>query len=282
VAPGQLLLALAVLVGALMAVFQPLSSLMRNQKELRYLITPANCLWSLASVAVADAKAPAARPSRARPSAGRPGPARAWPHAAAAAGGAGGRRNRARRQLGPVGYARQTTPRTGQLPVINFKRGHQLRHQHRGLAALHVRARGPARLRRGRVRGSQSLLHVLARAGVGVTWRDNQSGCKGVCEGLPTQTVMDINPPGLCNDGRCLDEGLLHGLDDACCARPAARSCWCCTAGQPRAVVLPPLPAGLRALQAGLPQDDLRLLQPREIVNAYDNALLYTDHVLAR
>jgi lipid A ethanolaminephosphotransferase len=32
-------------------VFQPLASLMRNQKELRYLITPANYLWSLASVA---------------------------------------------------------------------------------------------------------------------------------------------------------------------------------------------------------------------------------------
>ena len=55
---------------------------------------------------------------------------------------------------------------------------------------------------------------MLHRAGVGVLWRDNQSGCKGVCEGLPSEDVLQQNPPGLCADGRCLDEGLLHGLDE--------------------------------------------------------------------
>ncbi|MDP1693781.1 MAG: DUF1705 domain-containing protein, partial [Burkholderiaceae bacterium] len=43
-------LALATLLGALMWQFQPLAALMRNHKELRYLITPANVLWSLGSV----------------------------------------------------------------------------------------------------------------------------------------------------------------------------------------------------------------------------------------
>ena len=48
----------------------------------------------------------------------------------------------------------------------------------------------------------------LARAGVGVHWRDNQSGCKGVCEGLPQEdcyvniyrsalAVDTLNPCGL-------------------------------------------------------------------------------------
>jgi len=37
--------------GAVVSQFQPLASLMRNQKEVRYLVTPANYLWSLASVA---------------------------------------------------------------------------------------------------------------------------------------------------------------------------------------------------------------------------------------
>ena len=49
---GALLLALApCFVATLLAVFQPLASLMRNHKELRYLATPANMLWSLAAVA---------------------------------------------------------------------------------------------------------------------------------------------------------------------------------------------------------------------------------------
>ena len=41
-----LLGALVLLVAAVMIEFRPLSSLMRNQRELRYLITPANVLWS--------------------------------------------------------------------------------------------------------------------------------------------------------------------------------------------------------------------------------------------
>lgn len=34
------------------------------------------------------------------------------------------------------------------------------------------------------IRGHQSLLHVLEHAGISTLWRDNQSGCKGVCDGL--------------------------------------------------------------------------------------------------
>ena len=34
-----------------------------------------------------------------------------------------------------------------------------------------------------RIRNSEGLLDVLARAGYAVKWLDNQSGCKGVCQG---------------------------------------------------------------------------------------------------
>jgi len=50
------LLAAATAAVALLLVFQPLSSMMRKHKEVRYLITPANYLWSLASVAGSDAR----------------------------------------------------------------------------------------------------------------------------------------------------------------------------------------------------------------------------------
>ena len=56
----MLLAAAAGGVGALLVVFQPLASLMRNHKELRYLITPANLLWSLAAVGAAQAQGAAA------------------------------------------------------------------------------------------------------------------------------------------------------------------------------------------------------------------------------
>ena len=61
---GTALLAAAVFVGTLLAVFQPLASLMRNNKELRYLATPANVLWSVAAVGAAQARG-AAQPRQA-------------------------------------------------------------------------------------------------------------------------------------------------------------------------------------------------------------------------
>ncbi len=53
--------AAVVLVGTLMLVFQSFSSMMRNHKEMRYLATPANYIWSIGAVLGEQAKG-AARP----------------------------------------------------------------------------------------------------------------------------------------------------------------------------------------------------------------------------
>jgi hypothetical protein len=51
------------LLAALFSVFQPLASLMRNHREVRYLITPANLVWSAGAVIAADAASTFAPPS---------------------------------------------------------------------------------------------------------------------------------------------------------------------------------------------------------------------------
>src|SRR5690606_20047186 len=62
------------------------------------------------------------------------------------------------------------------------------------------------------IRSHQSLLHVLQRVGVDVLWRDNQSGCKGVCAGLKFESVARSSDPALCDGLRCLDEILLKDM----------------------------------------------------------------------
>src|SRR3546814_6551857 len=64
-----------------------------------------------------------------------------------------------------------------------------------------------------KIRSHQSLLHVLQHAGVQVLWRDNQSGCKRVYDGLAFESVADATDPALCDGQRCFDEILLSGLD---------------------------------------------------------------------
>jgi lipid A ethanolaminephosphotransferase len=278
---GSFLLAAAVFVGTLMAVFQPLASLMRNNKELRYLATPANLLWSVGAVGAAQARG-AAQPRQ--------------PIGLDATLGAAASRKRplvvvlvvgetARRaNWGLSGYARQTTPELARLPVINFAEVDSCGTNTETSVPCMFAPVGRRDYDEARIRGSESLLHVAARAGVAVHWRDNQSGCKGVCDGLPQDEVASLNPAGVCSDGRCLDEGLLAGLDERLAAaggKPGTQLLVLHMLGNHGPSYFRRYPAAFKRFQPACEKDDLRLCSQQEIVNAYDNALLYTDHVLA-
>jgi len=193
-------LALVTFVGALMWQFQPLSSLMRNHKELRYLVTPANALWSLGSVLAADARG-AAKPRQPIGLDAAPGPSwatRSKPQLLVIVVGETARSA----NWGLNGYARQTTPRLAQLPVLNFPATTACGTSTEVSLPCMFAPVGRRNYDEAAIRGSESLLHVLARAGVAVQWRDNQSGCKGVCEGLGEELVSQLAPAGLCEGGR--------------------------------------------------------------------------------
>ena len=139
-----------------------------------------------------------------------------------------------------------------------------------------------------RIRGSESLLHVLVHAGATVHWRDNQSGCKGVCAGLPQDEVVSLNPAGLCSDGRCFDEGLLVGLNERLAAartvtgRPATQLLVLHQLGSHGPAYFRRYPPAFAHFTPACENDDLQKCTREEIVNAYDNSLRYTDHVLGQ
>lgn len=284
----ELLVRSAVMVGALLvlavvvvAAFQPLASAMRNDRGLRYLITPANVVWSLAQVLRTEVpqRAAARVPIGLDAAPGASWATRTKPRLVVLVVGETARAA----NWGLSGYARQTTPQLAALPVVNFAHVASCGTNTEVSLPCMFSPLGRRHYDERAIRGSESLLHVLARAGVGVTWRDNQSGCKGVCAGLPQQSVAEIGPPGLCDaDGRCLDEGLLHELPGM--LRQARGT---------QLLVLHPLgnhgpsyfrryPPRHERWQPACRSDDLRRCTREEIVNAYDNALLYTDELLAR
>ena len=125
---------------------------------------------------------------------------------------------------------------------------------------------------------------MLARAGAEVLWRDNQSGCKGVCEGLPAEQVNPDNAPGLCQAGRCLDEGLLRGLPERLAAMKGAATTQVLVLhmlGNHGPSYFRRYPPAFERFTPVCSHDELGRCSSAQIVDAYDNALLYTDHVLA-
>ena len=278
---GSAGLAGAVLVATLLAVFQPFSSLMRNDKALRYLATPANVLWSVASVTAAQARG-AAVPRQPIGLDATIGVPRERPLVVVMVVGETARRA----NWGLSGYARQTTPELARLPVINFADVTSCGTNTEVSVPCMFAAVGRRDYDEARIRGSESLLHVAAHAGVAVHWRDNQSGCKGVCERLPQDDVASFNPAGLCADGRCLDEGLLAGLDEKLAAaaaspKPGTQLLVLHALGNHGPSYFRRYPVAFKQFQPACENDDLQQCSQQEIVNAYDNALLYTDHVLA-
>ena len=266
-------------VGATLSVYQPLSSLMREHKELRYLITPGNWVWSLASVVAKDARG-AARPRQPIGLDAAPGPSWAKQERARLVVLVIGETARAA-NWGLNGYARQTTPQLARLPAVNFGVVQSCGTNTEVSLPCMFAPVGRRDYDGDRIRGSESLLHVVARAGAGVQWRDNQSGCKGVCDGLPTESVASLNPPGVCQDGHCLDEGLLLGLDQRLQTARGTQLLVLHMLGNHGPSYFRRYPPAFAQFKPACMEDDLQKCSREEIVNAYDNALLYTDHVLA-
>jgi lipid A ethanolaminephosphotransferase len=137
-----------------------------------------------------------------------------------------------------------------------------------------------------RIRGHQSLLHVLEHAGIATLWRDNQSGCKGVCEGLAVDRLDGADDPVLCANGRCMDEILLSDLPERVReldrARPGDRVIVLHQLGNHGPSYFERYPAAFRRFTPTCDTPELGDCSREQIVNSYDNAVLYTDHVLAR
>ncbi len=275
---GAILLGAAVGLGALFAVFQDFSSTMRNQKSLRYAITPANAIWSIGSVAASAAAGGVA--------------AREPPDPATRAARDGRRPTLIVVVVGETarvanwqlnGYGRPTTPElAARGDVTSFVRATACGTSTEVSVPCMFSPYGRADYDESRIRLTDSALHVIARAGVQVLWRDNQAGCKGVCAGLPEENLSRAQVPGLCDDERCFDEILLHGLDAVVRDAKGDLMVVLHQLGNHGPAYFRRYPPAFRRWTPTCDRSELRDCSREEIVNAYDNAILYTDRFLAR
>ena len=272
---GMLVLAAA---GALLA-FQDLSALARNHREVRYLVTPANYVVSLSNVLLA------APPGASKPLQPIGEDAREMPRAEA-----GHPRllvfvlgETARAQnWGLDGYLRQTTPQLAAMhDVINFPDVESCGTSTAVSVPCMFSPYGRHDYDEGKIRRHQSLLHLLARAGVQVLWRDNQSGCKRVCDGLEFESMANATDSTLCNGKRCFDEILLQGLKERMAPDGRDRIVVLHMLGNHGPAYYDRYPPSFRRYAPTCDTEQLGDCSRQQIVNSYDNALLYTDHVVA-
>jgi lipid A ethanolaminephosphotransferase len=274
--------AAAVVVGvvSLLPVLADFASLMRNHREVRHLVTPGNVVSALARNAWGRAQRPlqAKLPVGADARLGAGWQARSRPTLFVLVVGETARAQ----NFSLNGYGRETNPELARRDVVSFPGAQACGTSTEVSLPCMFSAFGRRHYDEDKILGHESLLHVLARAGLEVHWLDNQSGCKGVCDGLPAQQADQAMVQALCADGKCLDEVLLREMEGVARDRHGNVFVVMHQMGSHGPAYYRRYPAAFKRFTPACESDDLRVCSKAEIANAYDNSLLYTDHVLGR
>ena len=276
---GSVLGALLIAVVALLSVSRDLTSLMRNDREARYLITPGNVLYGFAVQSAQRAHDVKAR----RETVGSDARIEvAWDGRPRVLVLVVGETARAA-NFSLLGYPRETNPELAKLDVTAFSNVKSCGTSTEVSLPCMFSPYGREHYDESRIKHSESLLNVLAHAGYTVKWLDNQSGCKGVCkgEGIEYEKLDAKLAPDLCDDTECHDAILARRLEQELEQVRGNTVIVLHMMGNHGPAYFHRYPAAFRRFVPDCPTAELRECSREQVVNAYDNAILYTDHVLA-
>lgn len=120
---------------------------------------------------------------------------------------------------------------------------------------------------------TENLLDIFARTGYRVLWRENNSGCKNNCNRVETETF--------CRNYACKDEILLKDFVARANALAGNALIVLHQQGSHGPAYYHRYPAAFERYAPACQTEDLSLCPQSEIVNAYDNSIAYTSHILA-
>ncbi|VVM42696.1 Phosphoethanolamine transferase EptA [Pseudomonas fluorescens] len=271
----------AVLVGVVAwSNYQGLASLFRNHHELRLMVVPSNIIGATAGYLreqVASAREPFAKvgdDAHRSPAA----LAHRRPSLTVLVVGESARAD----NFGVLGYGRDTTPQLArQAGVIAFPNVHSCGTETAVSVPCMFSNLGRKDYNASKVQNREGLLDVLVRAGVDVHWRDNQSGCKGVCDRVGIEDVSKATDPALCAHSECRDEILLLGLDAYIDNLQRDTVLVLHQMGSHGPEYFKRYPKAFERFTPVCQSNALNDCSQDSIVNAYDNTIVYTDHVLS-
>ncbi len=253
-----------------------LTAAVRNHREVRYQLVPLNIV--LASISAARAAMAEPLPfvhigEDAQRAAGNP--TRPRVHVLIV-----GETARAA-NFGLNGYSRDTTPQLRRLPVRYYS--------HATACGTATRISLPCMFSLlpadgfdpDIARSQDNLLDIAARAGYTVYWRENGNSCKHVCERSDTVDVGVVAARPDCAGEFCMDAVLLDELAELLATVDHDSLIVLHQIGSHGPAYYERYPDEFRRFVPDCRSADFSACSREEIVNAYDNTILYTDHIVA-
>ena len=132
-----------------------------------------------------------------------------------------------------------------------------------------------------RSRENETLIDVVARGGARVIWLDNDAGCKDVCGRAELTDLSGSNNPRWCPEpAECYDEMLLDGLAARIGAEQRDTLVVLHLKGSHGPAYYKRYPKAFERFTPVCASSDLSACDREALRNAYDNSILYTDHVI--
>jgi lipid A ethanolaminephosphotransferase len=275
---GTVLLNVGLIIGICYFFYGDYTSLYRNNRQLRYLINPVNLVDSSISnlkrklkshhaLVAVGADAQLAKPNTSE------------------------KKNLTILVLGETaraanfaldGYRRQTNPFLSHEAVFNFTDVHSCGTATAASVPCMFSMFGREGYDVAKAEYTENVLDVLSHAGVKVLWRNNNEGCKNVCNRVEHEDLSHLTVANLCNDQECYDEVLLYQLQayvDKLANNGVIVLHQKGSHGPDYHLRHPP------EFKIFLPECHKALLNDctqQEVINAYDNTIAYTDYFLGK
>ena len=127
---------------------------------------------------------------------------------------------------------------------------------------------------------TENVLDVLSKAGVSVLWRDNNTGSQGVATRVEYERFNEADKNSVCDEVECRDIGMLGGLDDYIAKQDGDILIVLHQMGSHGPAYFKRYPKEYDVFSPACNSKELGSCTNEEIINAYDNSILYTDAFL--
>ena len=130
------------------------------------------------------------------------------------------------------------------------------------------------------VRYRDNVLDIMQKAGIDVTWFENNGGCKGVCKNVKTIEIKKDESKELCANGYCKDEIFIKHAQDLASRVTEDTVAVFHFIGSHGPKYYERYPEHFKKFTPDCNRADVENCLLDEVKNAYDNTILYTDYVL--
>lgn len=178
------------------------------------------------------------------------------------------------------GYKRETNPQLKKQDIVNFR--------HVQSAGTSTAYSVPAifsllpqkHFNPTNAKYTENLLDLLQQTGYEILWKENDNGCKGVCDRVP-YLEMDVRDKRFCDGKYCQDDMLLEGLEEYLANLKGHAFIVLHTIGSHGPTYFRRYPEEFKHFVPTCDTEDIQTCSREQIINTYDNTLLYTDHIVS-